>query len=318
MLLINIPRELWMYIISFARNRDNMYSLHVILRSACKVMRNIIGNRIVILRNLGPRRVHMLTAADFTESFRVFKWSVNTCFHYVDVDTVLKLTRMGRLRMLKWIHSRIPEIIKRTQPVVMIAAESGHLLTMRWLISIGCYVNPDVTLMCATKSGQLPILKWFHKNNFDISYNIMLAALLYKRVDIVNWYWKNTPVFPIDRRILLSAARHGYIKIVSELIDIYDYEVDDDVFAAALSSGNIELLNYLHDIACPYNPEDAHYSIDSIEVIKWLFDNEYEIPQTIYVLPTWYNPEVEDWLTSHGHDIVYETDNALAQLIQLS
>ena len=186
---------------------------------------------------------------------------------------------------------------KHGNSCVLLAAQNGHLETLKWLIENGCSINDrnddnESCLMLASMEGHLETVKWLIENGSSIN----------ERDD--NEY-----------SCLLRASMGGHLEIVKWLIENGCSIHDRDIFGhsclyhALSEDGNCETANWLIENGCSIQNSDLLMGAANgyLETLKLLFKKGYSIKKRnnhgdSCLLRSSMNGELETvkWLVENG------------------
>ena len=150
--------------------------------------------------------------------------------------------RLGYLEIMQWNLPKNPKIELWNSQTAEVAAASGHVRVLEWIVTKVKMHNCEV-VTSAAKNGQLKVLQW-----------------LYER-----------KVLFIDVRAVHEASRQGHIKVLEYFHEKNCPKTADFTYAAALR-GNVKMLQALHEEGVPLDEEiyTAAAEGGSIEVLEWL------------------------------------------------
>uniref|UniRef100_A0A6C0CAR3 Uncharacterized protein n=1 Tax=viral metagenome TaxID=1070528 RepID=A0A6C0CAR3_9ZZZZ len=164
------------------------------------------------------------------------------------------------------------------------AASRGHIELVKYLFSVN---NPgpmtiDNIANGAACSGNLDLLKYVLNNGFRLN-NIFCG----QHIHIYEWLIENN-LFKYDITMMQYIAHYGNLECLQYLHSKKYNILDEQVFAEAVVSRNIELIIWLHELDCPSDesavcaairePADAE---KTIVILKLLINWGCKLPEDI-------------------------------------
>ena len=174
-------------------------------------------------------------------------------------DGYIVAAENGRLDSIRIVHSLIPVDPPDREQLVRVAAEGGHLETLRWLVENGCTVN-EWTCEAAAKGGHLNVLKWLRAPLFPCPWNLNtceaaaenghLECLQYATGQGADDVPSKSPYSSLAEK----AARGGHLETLQWLRG-NGYPVDELTCEAAAKGGHLNVLKWLRAplFPCPWD-----------------------------------------------------------------
>jgi len=139
----------------------------------------------------------------------------------------------GHLALLKWSFASF----KKAPQLRLLAARHGHLDVLQWLADDDGSLLSGVVCGIAARNGHVHILKWAHACNS----------------------------IPTD--IAWHAAAHGQLQVLRWWHSV-NGELTSNAFCAAARRGNMEIMEWLHSVGCPWNEHVR--AVAKGEALAWL------------------------------------------------
>jgi hypothetical protein len=140
------------------------------------------------------------------------------------------------------------------------------------------YKNPEYfykAIIC----NNLNAVKYLHTNGYPCYEYLTSCAAATGNLELVKYLY-NSDIIPIKPSVYeltyYNAEQYTYTKNTWK---------DEKVFAIAASTGNIDLIEYLHENKFPYN-EDAFNYANTIEMIKYLHQHDFPHNHTLFYKAT--------------------------------
>jgi hypothetical protein len=217
--------------------------------------------------------------------------------------------RGGHLHVLKYFRQRGHA---HTLHVCTDAARGGHLEVLQWLVQHRFWANVVVSREAAAY-GHLHIIKWLRETNYlwDVPVIASAAAennqrhileylqeigegLLYCR--ICGWGAKSGSI-ELVQWLRDNGCKWGYIRIAvcaveSGNLDMLKYvcengcELGIDVMREAVYRRDVDMINYLNSIGCPYPPHILIYTLcnGAPSMFIWLVEHDYPLGDICQIL----------------------------------
>uniref|UniRef100_A0A6C0C7H1 Ankyrin repeat protein n=1 Tax=viral metagenome TaxID=1070528 RepID=A0A6C0C7H1_9ZZZZ len=198
----------------------------------------------------------------------------------------------NQLKTLKWL---IDNNFGIDGLAVSYAGKEGHMNIIKFLIEND--ENCTLRSYAAAEKGRLDIVKYFYSLDPDSLRNVGDAAINSGYLDILKFAYENGYEYESHTicphpHILTWLIDNGYVKSninTSELV-AYSGNLEslqllyhnnfivrnEIVFIAALSSGNILMIEWLHNINCPFN-ENIPDLARSLAILKLLVEWGYQV-----------------------------------------
>lgn len=188
---------------------------------------------------------------------------------YCDTDTYQAAARGGQLDTLKWLYSHRYPYDRDDPAVVLDAAGYGHLEVLKWLHGTNFRWDYRVSTLAAYW-GHLPVLEWLYS----------MDQLTLEDPCVHRQEWRSRP-FEYNSKEpqdFNEAHKTSYWTSVTS--------------AAAAQEGNLEVIEFLKKIGCPFNSYALTVAtslsvlqalpIEQIEWREWSYDTTelgYNIPE---------------------------------------
>ena len=145
--------------------------------------------------------------------------------------------------------------------------------TLRQTCNLFLNKLPKLTfdIYSATKFGHLKLLKYANVDPWK--FQLIETASEYNHLDILNWArgYKKT-------RILIPAAKKGYIDLFKWAWTKDDCCPFPDIFSSAVYSQNLDFLKWLRKINCPwdYKVTINLCKLNNYDILKWALSKKCE------------------------------------------
>jgi len=219
--------------------------------------------------------------------------------------------KTGNIKMLKWMRDNN---YSDDRTATYYAAKGNQLETIKWLIdhdfgasflAVGCAASKgymdvanflidkgyNISVQQAVDKGQLEIVKYLHSIDPNAIYDIykcddidVLKFLYehdvttyyegYTQVDVINWLIENGYIgkYTMTSQAIVQAGSLECLRLLhsNDLL-----ELDKGVFYKAVMTGNFEIIEWLHEIKCPFDSNATYattsvQSPDSLAILKLL------------------------------------------------
>jgi hypothetical protein len=161
----------------------------------------------------------------------------------------------------------------------------------------------------AAKFGDLGILNFLRENlNFEDKKcyaEIFYCATLSNHGDVLKWAYEICPeALPtVQNDLITFAAQKGSIEILKWILEIGDGKLPENIFSQAVSSQNLDLLNWLFEQNCPLTTQAfsqaAHKK--NVKQLIWLKEHGCPWDETTFASAAEYgNFENLKWLHENG------------------
>ncbi len=214
----------------------------------------------------------------------------------------------GSVSMLQWISTYgIGKLPRPCALLPYLAARSGSLAIVEWLIAAPLRCDPKWVIDGAISGAYLPILdyadekrlpvqtsawfdaycrfsndanvcvllEWLHRHGCPPDGKTCRMAARYGRVDVLEWLSsKGEPMLPI---LYCTAVERNQIDVLRWLLDRHvAWHVD--TFTIAASESSIETIEWLHRNECPWNVTTCLVAAENNrwDIVRWL--HRYECP----------------------------------------
>lgn len=196
------------------------------------------------------------------------------------------------LEILKWLQNERDFILHSSTCIA--AAGSGSLKVLKYTrLYSTCGLKKKACFREALKSRCLPILKWIHKqmreSDLDDPDYIMLAAKC-GYVEILDWLKENGFKLTLVMCIEMSCGNKYSTEVHNwanrqHMKELHPYPKEnyDNLFLEALKNKSFEALKYIHqqmeipDLHNPLYCAIATAPVCSVEILRWLKENDYEL-----------------------------------------
>lgn len=188
--------------------------------------------------------------------FRLVKWIFNTWpTKYIDAS-LIEAARLGKLKILRFLHAKGGNILVDNNFPIRIAAKNGHIGVVRYLCARGANVRADndFAIRWAACNGHLEVVQLLHSRGANVQAD------------------KNTAI--------RWAAEAGHLAIVQYLYlhgaDIRTHK--DHALRCAAGNGYLEMVKFLHSKGADINADNHHAMkwaawFGHLEVVRYLHLN---------------------------------------------
>ncbi|KAL2914136.1 hypothetical protein HK105_206394 [Polyrhizophydium stewartii] len=209
--------------------------------------------------------------------------SIETLKYLVDERAIVTLEKehvclaaeFGRYKLLKWLHSRMPDG-SWDHRAMDGAAMYGHLAAVKWLHenrTEGCTTN---AMDYAAGNGHLGVVKWLHANrNEGCSSKAMDYAARYGYIKVVRFLHENRAEGCTSNAIIV-AAENGHANVVEFL---HKNRSEGSIAKAAEFAawkGQLAVIQRIHslapDVINAQVADEAAYS-GQVSIVRWIVKN---------------------------------------------
>jgi hypothetical protein len=225
---------------------------------------------------------------------KLFK-SVKTKFKIVPYSTDLCKYKS----MLKWYVSKY----KINAEIYNEVIKNGDLELIEWfdlevtqkLKHCGGHVQNKWTIVAATKTNDLGIIRWVYLNNCSITDNALANAIKFCDFYIIKWMHEEK--FPLSDCAFAYAVERGDFEIMEWL---YDKKCpwSNYTMSVAAYKGDLEIIKWLHEKQCPYDHWVFISAMNTkqITILEWFLEHNY--PWSPYIFSSAVNSseEIKEWI----------------------
>jgi hypothetical protein len=138
------------------------------------------------------------------------KW-LHCCVQRMSVKVNYVAALRGRLKVLKWAHSKSDQDRWAKSEICYAAAKGGHLAVLQWARTVCLPPCPwDVkTCRCAAANGHLEVLRWARQEGCPWDEQTCTAAARHGHLPVLRWARENG--CPWDKQTCIEAAAHGHL-----------------------------------------------------------------------------------------------------------
>jgi hypothetical protein len=232
-----------------------------------------------------------------------------------NIDTSTSAAAGGQLHILQWMQNLPPDDrCPWSTSAATAAARHNRLDILKWMRGLpeGERCPWDkYTPAAAAAGGHINILKWLYDLPRDdrcpCSVEVMVAAAQCNQLEILKWIRKhpNEYRWPQDyNKAIVEAAKNDHIGIIVWICSLPDEERrpwDGDVTEAAVSGGNLNLLNWLYDHDFPLGVHTVRIAAihGHLHILKWLYKKGRAVNDWVKMIASTYNyEEVLKWVDS--------------------
>ena len=152
---------------------------------------------------------------------------------------------VGNIYVMKYFFRKYNHEKIHDTKTLGIAAGSGKLGNVKWLVDhVGCEMNEN-TFKCAASAGKLHVMKFLFERNCKIHDESVKDAISYGNLENVKWLWDKCNGICEDDT-MDHVATCGNIEIMKWLISNTDMGVDTQTMTLVFCTGNVELLRYVY------------------------------------------------------------------------
>ena len=167
-----------------------------------------------------------------------------------------------------------------------LAALSGNLAMVKWMVEKGCPVSPRANTYAAFK-GHLPIMKWLRKNDYkwDLKQSYIFAAGG-GHVDVLEWLFVNECPRTTPISMAFNATKNGHLLVLewmgknTGIVEKFNTHVQQkNLCAQAAEHGHLEVLKYLrlNEVAWEEERCMGHAAYNGhLEIVKWIYKGRSE------------------------------------------
>nr|KAJ3417843.1 hypothetical protein HK105_000724 [Polyrhizophydium stewartii] len=184
----------------------------------------------------------------------------------------------GRLNVLKWLASRVPDD-SWTTTVMDFAASNGHLDVVKWLHANrneGCSVR---AIDWAANNGHLDVVKWLHENRTEgCTSQAMDSAAEKGHLALVQFLHSNRTE-GCSKRAMVEAASNGHLAVVKWLHNNRTEGCSARAIDWAASHGHLDCVKWLHENrteGCSAKAMDYAALHGHLDVVEYLHEHHTE------------------------------------------
>lgn len=220
------------------------------------------------LRDAHPKKT-TTSVRDIVASVSLLAWA-HACGYTNQAVLTKKAARNGRLGALKWLQHVYP--LNCDGKACMLAAQGGHLETLKWL-NANHYPWNCHTCDAAAGNGHLACLDWAYEQQCNFTSVTLVMAAQGGHTSCVEWLLvRKCGMRPAAME---AAAAHGHLNILRLLRLQYSCPWDSDAPIAAASYGHLDCLKFLLRApdTCPWSGTSvtaAAAEHGHVHVLKWL------------------------------------------------
>lgn len=240
----------------------------------------------------------VIMGAISADNFYVLNWAVDEKQSVLYCDVMTEAAKHGNLEIVKWLTDRH---CVTDNSAIQTAAGAGHLELVKYFSHkenrVMHYVGCN-----AARNGHRKIVEYYYSTFPSSIFDIAEGAVLGGHIDIVEFVCANTRVlrkFSGTRYVHMLKwliendlysytipgveymASYGNLECLQELVS-QNYEVRFyKVFDAAVLSRNMELVQWLYDIACPFGKSAIRIAtqINSLEMVRLLLSWDCQVDE---------------------------------------
>ncbi|EFA77129.1 hypothetical protein PPL_09884 [Heterostelium album PN500] len=190
----------------------------------------------------------------------------------------------GHLSILQYIHQyNLSQGLFNSRSLfkpLLRAAELGYLDIVKFIHENKLDTPAGHPLKSAISSGNLDVVKYIHSNFTDTCRGVLDSAISYGFLNIFEFLIQNRPDKISDYWILFASDK-GLLPIIRYLIEnnVPYLNLPELMLDHATSSGNLELVQYLHEnttVRCTTRAMDYAATNGYFEILKYLHYNRSE------------------------------------------
>jgi hypothetical protein len=206
--------------------------------------------------------------------------------------------------LVKWAKTHLN--FKYRNDILKFAARNGNLNVIKFLLNDGClwdwfvyyeacqngyfdiikwchkkrlpHYDNEMIFSAAAEFGDLKIIKWLYKNNFQYDENICHNAAIFNHLHVLKYFIKKGISF--NAVTYNYAAENGNIKILKYLNHLSTHDLSLDWWdvktcAASAEYGQLNTLKFLRKNNCPWDLHTTYNaaSRNHVETLKWAIEN---------------------------------------------
>ncbi len=177
------------------------------------------------------------------------------------------LIKHGKLELLKLV---VNQDIEKLRPCLL-AAESGNLDILKWLIENKYYINNHICEVAAL-NGHIDIIKWIWENNYFWDDKTCSFAAINGHLEIIKWARANGCDW--NKNVCSNAAEFGHLNVL-KWARKNGCEWDAKTCASAAFNNHLNILIWARENSCEWDNNTIKYSItnNSVDTLKWARDN---------------------------------------------
>jgi hypothetical protein len=156
------------------------------------------------------------------------------------------------------------------QSTVFVATIRGHLEVLKYLLNNGCYL-PNRTIDTAALFGRLEIVRYLYEDNdWSVDEYTIMSASQSGNLNLVKYLHKWE--CPWDERATAYASMDGNLEILKYLHE-NGCPWDSTSTCKAVIFNRLEVLKYLHQNGCPIDESVISTSTNKPKIFKYLYEN---------------------------------------------
>jgi hypothetical protein len=233
----------------------------------------------MLYHNVSGFNENCINLAISSGQLETLKWFMNNNMLMRCSLEMLKLAiKNNYIEILEYFLWKEKLLKKTIYPAMMYAMEINNIKAFKiFFFKIPDLCNPDVT-----KPNCLKLLIFLHEN--DIPYTnysyVLNRAIICNKIPIVKWFHENRPDETYDKISIEKTAERGHISIIKWLHDNNrDEGFTAKVMDLAAKNGHIDVIIWLHENrteGCTTDAMDSAMSNGNLKVVKWLYENRTE------------------------------------------
>ncbi len=159
------------------------------------------------------------------------------------------------------------------------AAETGNLEILEWAKAIGCtWAEGSRTCGVAAHSGHLTVLKWLVENGVRPNDKCIPFAARGGKLDVLEWLVEGmSPPCPWTPLVYSYAASHGHLHIIkwAKGLGLDTHPWDETACHHAASGGQLAILKWLRKEGCPWDDRVCHFAVSNgrLDILEWVVEN---------------------------------------------
>ncbi|KAG5180083.1 hypothetical protein JKP88DRAFT_167002, partial [Tribonema minus] len=226
--------------------------------------------------------------------------------------------RGGHVNVLQWLHELAPWNTQTTHDVLKNAASGGHVNALEWLMATHDWRGGGAAACAAAAAaGKLGALQHLLRCGSEVDHNAFSEAAACGQVELMEWALVEGAPLPLRLRDACRRATRRGQRASLEWLESTFFAApwDEDIFSCAAYSGDMTLLQWLHERGCPWDDHASRIAAiyGDIVVLEWL--RTAGAPIAVDACDVAYDCEemnAFEWAYGHGLPIAGKTEVAMA------
>jgi hypothetical protein len=218
-----------------------------------------------------PLIADLFNAVIKSQNMETLKWLIEMGCD-IDETTFEVAVETGNLEMVIWFKDM--GCTMQWNNIFSSAIRGGNIELLKWLKEQGCMWDED-TIASAICLGDLHILTWLKENGCPWHWNSygLALSIITTKPHVIEWLKEND--CPINIVDAYNAAVYGNLEFMKWVVNVKGCKkgvFTSSLFMNAVSGGNVEMLEWLHENECPMCDEVVDIAVmnGNVKIANWL------------------------------------------------